>query len=355
MSSSGLQLEYMDRSANPKDDFGTFVNGKWSEENPIPDAYGQWGVFLILRDTVLGNLKSICSEKGANCLESDSNDGKIGRFWKAAMDEDTIEAAGFNPIQKLWDQIDKIESVEEFIKQLGYLHSIGVDGLFDSSVLPDFKDSTLERFFVSQGGLTLPDKEYYLDDSKKEIRQQYLQHVESMFKLAGSDSPSEAAAIVLQLETKIAENSKSKTEMRDMQALYNPQTPQELEAHEWPWNCYFQSINVQINSGPYIINATPSFFDFLVQQVTSETISEWKIYLQWHLVHSMASYLSKAFVDEAFNLSKVLSGAKELEPRWKRVINTLNSHAGELLGFVYCEEKFTAEAKEKCLHLITCS
>lgn len=281
---------------------------------------------------------------------------KLAMFWQSAMNEDLIEQQGLAPLKELLlDQLEtRVNTVTELIEFIGILHSKGCSCVFDATVIPDFKDSTTERLLIGQGGLGLPDKEYYLDEDKAEMRTSYIEHVGQMLQLAGSsaEEAQRAAEKVLQLETQLASESRSKTEMRDITKLYNPVTFDELKAQKLDWTTYFHAIGFDTSKATLIINSTPSFFGFLGDQLTMASIGDWKLYLQWHILRNFGAYLSSAFVAEKFKLQQVLSGTKVLEPRWKRVLHTINGVLGELLGQVYCKDYFRPESKTKCLEMI---
>lgn len=353
-----LRFDYMNKNVKPNEDFGEYANGNYEKINPIPDAYGSWGMFMMLRDSVLDDLKVICEENGSDTENGTEYGKKIGNFWNAAMDLESIESSGLIPLMETLLKISKVDAVDGFVKVLGELHAVGISGLYEAEVIPDLKDSTVERLMVGQGGLGMPDRDYYLEDSKKPMLEEYRGHIEKMFNMVNGKcdtigkNAGDIANTIVALETKLAEKSKSRTDMRDLASLYNPQTQQDIEKHDWKWNEYYQALGFTLSDAPYVINATPLYFDFLATEIKLENIEDWKLYLQWHVIHSMAAYLSDDFVQQNFKLAKVLSGAKELEPRWKRVISTLNAKAGELLGQVYCDRKFSSHSKEKCLEMI---
>lgn len=277
---SGLQLHYMNRDVRPGDDFGEYANGKWEANNPIPDEYASWGVFMMLRDRVLYDLRKICDSANASTTPHE-NGQKLAMFWQSAMNEDLIEQQGLGPLKELLlDQLEtRVNTVQELVDFIGRLHTKGCACVFEASVIPDFKDSTTERLIIGQGGLGLPDKEYYLDEDKAEIRTKYVEHVCQMFQLAGvrAEAARKSAEKVLELETRLANESKSKTDMRDIAKLYNPLTFDALKTQKFDWTTYFHAIGFDTSKATLIINSTPSFFDFLGDQLTSASIGDWKL------------------------------------------------------------------------------
>ncbi|KDO28848.1 hypothetical protein SPRG_05719 [Saprolegnia parasitica CBS 223.65] len=351
---SGLQVDDMDLDANPRDDFMTYSWGKWAQRNPIPDEYSAWGVFYKLRDQVLGDVKGLCEAKAAeiDMLDASTCEGQIARFWKAAMDEAGVEAAGTAALDPLLARIADATDRDSFIETIGYLHTQGLSVLFDAAVLPDMKDSTTERLFFAQGGLGLPDRDYYTDADKAEKLAAYEAHVAAMWALFRPDENASAVATsVVDVERRLAATSRTRTAMRDIASLYNKQTPDELEAAVFPWAAVFRGYGIDVPA--FAIVATPEMFTFLADDIEAH-LDAYKQYASWHVLKALASYLPSVYVNEAFALSKALSGAKELSARWKRVVNTLNDTCGELMGAVYCAAYFPPTAKTAMLELVGC-
>ncbi|OQR82766.1 peptidase M13 [Achlya hypogyna] len=351
----GLQLDDMNTNADPRQDFMDFSWGHWAKRNPIPDEYSAWGVFYKLRDQVLDDVKGLCEAKAADVatLDPTTCEGQIARFWTAAMDEAGVEAAGTAALGPLFDKINAASDAASFIEAVAYLHTKGITVLFEPAVLPDFKDSTTERMFFSQGGLGLPDRDYYTEADKADKLAAYEAHVAAMWALLRpNDDAAAVAADVLSIERRIAEVSRTRTAMRDMPSLYNKQTAEEMVAAGFPWASAFRGYGFAMPA--FTVAMTPEMFAFLAVDLSEATLPAYKRYAQWHTLKSLAAFLPAAFVNEEFNLAKVLSGAKELSPRWKRAVNTLNEKCGELMGAVYCAAFFPPAAKTAMLELVAC-
>ncbi|OQR92412.1 peptidase M13 [Thraustotheca clavata] len=351
---AGLELEDMNMDVNPRQDFMGFSWGKWSERNPIPNEYSSWGVFYKLRDQVLADVKSLCEAKANEIdqLDPSTCEGQIARFWKAAMDEEGVESAGISSLLPLFEKIDAATDLSSYIEAIAYLHTQGIPVLFEASVLSDFKDSETERLFFGQGGLGLPDRDYYTEEEKASKVAAYEKHIATMWALLNFENDADAvAATIVAIERRIAQVSRTRTAMRDLPSLYNKQTSEEMTNATFPWVAAFSGYGIELPE--FTISMTPEIFDFLATDINESTFEDYKLYAKWHTLKSLASYLPAAFVNEEFNLSKELSGAKELAARWKRVVNTLNDTCGELMGAVYCASYFPPESKAAMVELVS--
>ncbi len=349
---SGIDRSTFDMSVKPGDDFYQYVNGEWIKQNPIPAEYSRWGAFPKLRDDNLVALREILEGLETIPASLDENRRKLRDFYQTAMDEDSIEKQGAKPIAAMLKKIDDIKTPDELVTVVGRLRAGGIQTLFDFWVDQDEKQSDRYAVHLGQGGMGLPDRDYYLgksDDSKR-IRKLYREHVAKMLELAG-DSPAAASAgaeTVLRIETRLAEKSRTPVQLRDREALYNMQTLAELKTlvPKLDWGLYLAAIDVQ--PPKYVIVAEPEFLERVNSLVRSESIGDWRTYLRWHLVHAMAPYLSSSFEEENFRFYDYeLRGVKEMQPRWKRVVTTIDAQMGEALGKLYVEKHFPASAKQR--------
>ncbi|RHY76678.1 hypothetical protein DYB34_007325 [Aphanomyces astaci] len=350
---TGLPLDTMNQTADPREDFKEFAWGHWIEKNPIPDEYPSWGTLLLLRDSVLANLRSLCDELAdkKSSLEPGTPSAQIAQFWGTALDEEAVEASGTVALNPLFARVDAADSVDSFIEAVTYLQSKGVGSLFHLTVVPDFKQSDILRVLVSQGGLGLPDRDYYTEADKAPLLQAYRDHITRTWNLLhGDDSGAAVAETVVALETKLALVSRTRTAMRDIASLYNNRTEVELRASAFPWVAAFRGLGASV---PEFVNeATPEFFSHVVSDLTAESLPQYKTYAKWHVLHQLLPYFPSQYVDANFAFSQKLSGTKELAPRWKRVVEVLNTSCGDLLGAVYCDRYFTSSAKEAMLELV---
>lgn len=354
---AALDVSDMDLSAKPGDNWYAYANGNWQKKNPIPDEYSRWGAFEKLRDENLASLRELLEEASKNAAPQGSVAQKIGDFFRSGMDTAAVEKAGLNPLQPEFDRIERIQSIEDLQKSLSRLHSFGTNVFFNLVANSDEKDSTIVIANLYQGGLGLPDRDYYTgqDARSKEMRQEYLKHLGKMFELQGLPVPESQkyAALILKLETRMAEPSSTRLELRDPQKNYNKKSLAELEklAPAIDWNGYFASLKIQ-NPG-YVNVGQPRFFQTVSAMFKEVPLADWKVYLHWHLLHEAAPYLPAAFEQENFNFyGRFLTGAKVMQPRWKRCIRTTSEAMGEALGQLYVEKYFPPEAKARMLALV---
>ncbi|PYL80429.1 MAG: hypothetical protein DMF21_08970 [Verrucomicrobia bacterium] len=282
---------------------------------------------------------------------------KVGDYYASGMDEKTIEAMRIGPLEDEFKKIESIKDRSELLKEIAHLHSIGVDALFEFASGQDAKDSTHEIAQAVQGGLGLPDRDYYTktDAASKKLRDQYVEHVAKMLTLTGEPAAIAAdhAKKILALETKLAEASRTQVQLRDPQKNYNRMPLRHLQdlTPDWNWSDYFKSIDL-LEPGDVNVHQ-PGFFKAADQVFKSTPLDDWKAYLRWHLINAAAQELSKDFVDEDFNFKdRTLRGTEKIKPRWKRVIASTEEAIGEALGKLYVAFHFPPEAKARALELV---
>ena len=354
----GVDPAILDKTCKPCEDFYHYASGDWLAKNPVPAAYPSWGRFNELAERNRELLHQILEAAAADTKASaGSNEQKIGDFYASCMDEKLINAAGAKPLDAEIARINAIQSTGELQAEIARLQGMGVGALFEFGSTQDEKNSSQVIGGADQGGLGLPDRDYYTktDDKSKEIRQQYEEHVAKMLALAGDDAAkasSEAKALV-ELETKLAEASLTRVERRDPEKTYHKMSRSELRTltPNWSWEDYFQQIGyTNIDS---VDVSAPKFFETMSQALKDTPLETWKTYLRWHLVNSTAPYLSDTFVDEDFNFKgRVLQGTKELLPRWKRCVSATDRQLGEALGQIYAQKYFPPEAKARALEMV---
>ncbi len=353
----GFSLSNMDKTCKPCDDFYQFAMGGWMKANPIPAEYPTWGTFTELRDKNLAGMRTILESASNSKAVAGSNDQKIGDFYASCMDTSAIEAAGLKPLVAELAEVEAIQDRKGLDSEIARLHRQADNVAFGFGSVPDFKNSSQMIATARQGGLGMPDRDYYLreDDHSKQLREGYVKHVAKMFELAG-DAPEKAAAeakTVMALETSLARASRTRVELRDPEKNYNKMTIAELRGltPDWSWAGYMQAVGSpsvgEINIGQ------PDFFKELDRQLSATPIADWKVYLRWHVIHNAAPALSDAFVQENFEFyGKQLSGTKELQPRWKRCAQSVNQNLGEALGEVYVQKYFPPEAKARAKEMV---
>ena len=297
------------------------------------------------------------AEKAAKTTTSDPDTKKVGDYYASGMDEKTIEAMKTKPLKDELEKIDAMKDRNDVLKEIAHLHSLGVNAFFNFGSSQDDKDSTREIAQAVQGGLGMPDRDYYTkdDDASKKLRDQYVDHVTKMLTLLGEPAAmaGEDAKKIIALETSLAQASRTRVELRDREKNYNKMTQEELQklTPDWNWGDYFNEIGLT-NPGDIDVHQ-PDFFKALNTAFTSTPIDDWKTYLRWHLINAAASALSNDFVNEDFNFNeKTLRGTQQIKPRWKRVITSENGEIGEALGKLYVNEYFPPAAKARALELI---
>jgi len=362
-----LDVKNMDTSVKPQDDFFSYANGTWLKNNPIPPEYSRWGSFNELVEKNNGALHEI-TEKAAAIAPQEGHKPKIekaattelqkvGDFYASGMNEQAINAARVKPLEDEFKRIDAMKSRDDLVQEIGHLHNLAVGAFFGFSSGQDDKNSTMVIAQAFQGGLGLPDRDYYTkdDDASKKLRDQYLTHVTKMFTLLG-DAPDTAAANarkVMEIETSLAKPARTRVERRDPQKNYNKMSQADLQKlmPDFKWAAYFKEINL---TEPGDINVgQPDFFKAANEVFTTVTLDDWKTYLRWHLIHDEAPALSSDFVDENFSFfSTTLTGAQKLKPRWKRVVAATDNEIGEALGKLYVADHFPPEAKARALEMV---
>lgn len=353
----GVDLANIDTTIRPQDDFYHYANGMWIKNNPIPGSEVRWGSFNILQDNTYKKLKVLLDELSSKQGKAGSNEQKVGDFYYSAMDSTGIESKGISVIKTELDAIAAIKTKDDMLNVAANMQRQFLGPLFSFYVYQDLKNSTAHIAYVDQGGLSLPDKDYYIgnDSRSKEIREAYVKHLEKMFGLMGDDANTAKAnaSTIMRIETALAKASKSRVELRDPEANYNKMKIADVNklTSNIDWNKHFERLKLA-NQNEFIVGQ-PDFLKALDKLISTESVDAWKTYLRWHFVGSMADKLNNAFVQEDFDFNeKVMNGAKEMKPRWKRVLNDIDNGLGEALGEVYVKKYFSEDAKKRCLEMV---
>ena len=350
-----FSTNYLDRAVSPAADFYDFACGQWRKNNPIPADKSRWGGFSELAERNWFAIHEILDESLRAAAPPRSPRRQAADFYASAMDTNRIEQFGLKPIQADLKRIDRVDDVRSLFKLLAEFHDAGIGGMFGMGFGPDDKNSSVYAVALGQGGLSLPDRDYYLKDGFAGIREKYRRHVEKMFSLLG-EKPSAAAAhagTVLAVETELAGAGRTRVELRDAYKNYNRFTNAEFAAKypELPWPVYFAARNLA--PPEYEVVGQPEFFTALNRLVRERPLADWKIYLRWHLLTASAAFLPAAFEQENFAFfGRTLSGQPEPEPRWKRAAHVIDGCLGEALGRLYVEKYFPAEARARMLELV---
>ncbi|MBZ5619568.1 MAG: M13 family metallopeptidase [Acidobacteriia bacterium] len=355
-SASGLDTAAMNKSVDPCVDFHQYACGNWIAHNPVPADRARWGRFTELNDRNEKVLLDIIQGAAVERPGRSALDQKIGDFFTSCMDTAAINKKGLAPLQPELDRINAMSNREEVLVELVRLHRRGVGVLFSFGAQPDAKDSTRTIASLGQGGLSLPDRDYYLktDPKSVETRQRYVEHMKKMFRLAG-DSPENAAAkaqTVLDFETTIAKASADRVSMRDPNKRYHILSKQELQAlAPWDWEGYFKGVGAPAFE---TLNVSgPDFIKQIAATLPTDTVNPWQAYFTWHLLRQAAAQLPEAFENESFDFwQRYLTGAKEPRPRSARCVAVVDRSLGDLLGQKYIEVAFGPDAKAQIGQLV---
>jgi putative endopeptidase len=353
-----IAFENMDSTYSPADDFFMFVNGKWVEKTAIPDDQGRWGSFNELRETnneVVLNVLEKAAESGK--YEEGSDQQKAADFYAIGMDSLLAEKVGIEPLMPHFEKIRSIESKESLQSYLQEQQQSGGGAFFSFSVFADLMNSSMNTAYLGQGGLGLPDKDYYFPEEERmvEIREKYVDHIARMMQFIGytAEEAAQAAEKIMALETDLAAGSMNRREQRNIPALYNKfavtDLPELSSSIDWP--AYFESF--EITNIDTIIVMQPKYFEAFEGVLASYSIDEWQKYLEWRLIDETANYLNHDIVAANFDFfGKELNGLEQMRPRWKRVLGTTNGFLGEAIGKLYVDEVFPPEAKEKAKEMV---
>jgi len=352
-----IDVANMDLSANPGTDFNQYANGGWIASHPVPEDKSRYGSFDELMDENEKQLRELV-ETIAKALQTEGSvAAKIADFYNTGMDTVAIEKDGLSALQPEMDRINSITTLDDVQNQIPYFHTRWISSLFDFSGSADAKNSDWVISYLEQGGLGLPDRDYYLDPSERfaTIRAKYLIHIQHIFQLAGYDSVKavQNASTIMRIETDLAKASMTRLDLRDPNKTYHKMSVAELSklAPDFNWNSYFNAIGLE-NPGDIIVSQ-PDFFKEVNHQIQVNSVDDWKTYFTWNLLKSSAAYLNDDFVNERFSFyGKTMSGTPEIEPRWKRVLNTTNYVLSEAVGQIYVERYFPPQAKERMLKLV---
>ena len=352
----GFDKENMDSNVSPKEDFNLYVNGGWLKNNPVPSTESRWGSFSEVADLNRVYLRKILEEAAS---KDDHSKGspmqKIGDFYFAAMDSVSLNGKGVEGIKSELDLINTIQDNESLTAAMGKLSRRGIRGFFGFYIGSDSKDSEKNISHVSQSGLSLPDKAYYLTPTEPYLgwQEKYRAHISSMLGYLGEENTEEKAINIFELEKQIAEISMDRVTRRDPDTTYNKMSYDELKSLNmtFNWDTYLSNFgDVKIDS---VVVGQPFFITEMEKIMTSTNIDTWKNYLKWKTISSASSYLSDEISAESFNFySATLRGTKEQKPRWKRAIQSSDRNLGEILGQEYVKVAFSQEAKDQIYEMV---
>jgi putative endopeptidase len=353
--SSGIAMENFDKSVKPQEEFYEYVNGTWLKTFEIPADKSNYGSFTKLADEAEENLKGIITNPTAASGEAGSESRKIADAYAAFMNTEKANALGITPLDAERKTIQDLKDKKALAGHLAYLSTIGVKNPIGGWVNQDAKNTTEYLIYLSQSGLGMPDRDYYLKEEEKfqKTREAYEKYIADLLTLAGKKDGAKVAKSILALEKALAEKQWSRVQNRDRDKTYNKMDPAALGklVGSLDWGTYFKAGG--LDAVPTVIVRQPDYFSAFGAQLKNTPLSAWKDYLEFHLINSYASKLSDDYVNLKFDFyGKVLSGTPENRPRWKRGVSNVQSMLGEAVGKVYVEKHFRPEAKVRMEELV---
>jgi putative endopeptidase len=355
--SKAFDTSRMDTTADACEDFFQYANGNWVKNTQIPPAFSRWGTFNTLADNNQNVLRNILENAAKTKAPAGSDLQMIGDLYSSCMDEAAIEKVDISPLQPHFAKIAKIKTVKELQKAVAEFHKMGTGMFFNLGGGADAKNSTMTIVNAGQGGLSLPNKDFYTreDAKSKETRDKFVEYMTNIFKLLGDDADKAAANAntVMKIQMRLANASLSSVQLRDPDKRYNKITVQEAAqlTPNFSWTEYMTTRGVPTVKDLNV--AQPDFFKELDKMFTDTPIEDLKTYMRWMVINGSANRLSKRFADENFNFfSRYLAGTKEQQPRWKRCAQVVDGTLGEALGQEYIKKAFTPEAKKRMNEMI---
>ena len=352
---SGINKKNMDTKVKPSDNFADYVNGTWYKNTKIPADKASYGAFDLLYDQSQKDVKAIIEEAAKSNAADGSDEQKIGDYYASYTNRKDRNEKGLTPIQPEMQAIDAIANYNDLASFFGTANRTGISIPFNISVYTDFKDPTKYILITWQGGLGLPEREYYLSTDAKmaDIRKKYAAHVEKMLQLAGIENPAESTTKILALETSFATYHMKKEDTRDTQKLYNKYATSDLKTLMPDFNWAAMLTKASIEKEKNIVVTQVDYLKNLNDIIKKTPIDIWKTYLKWGLINRSASLLTTELDNQNFEFySKTLNGTEKQEEDWKRAVNTVNAGLGEVVGKVYVEKHFSPEAKERMVGMV---
>jgi len=352
---SGINKKNMDTLVKPGDNFAMYVNGAWMKTAKIPADKSSYGAFDMLYDQSQKDVKAIIEEAAKGNSAEGSDEQKIGDYYASFMDRKGRDAKGIAPIQPELKAIDAIASYDDLAAYFGKANRAGVAIPFSVSVMSDFKDPTKHTLVTWQGGLGLPEREYYLSNDAKmtDIRQKYVAHIEKMFQLANMPNAAESAAKIMALETALATQQMKKEDTRDIVKLYNVYAVKDLKTLMPDFNWMAMLKNAGVDREKKLVVTQVDYTKSLNNLIKNTPIDTWKTYLKWGVINGSAGLLTTALDKQNFEFyGKNLYGTESQQEDWKRAVEMVNGGLGEVVGKVYVKKHFSPEAKERMTQMV---
>ena len=354
---TGIDLANLDTTALPGTDFYQYACGGWMKNNPLTDEYSQYGSFTVLAENNRKQMQGLIEELAAGQHEAGSVAQKIGDLYNIAMDSAKLNADGAVPIKAELAEIAALKDKKDVYALLGSLERRGITSYLGTGVGADQKNSTMNAVYTSQAGLSMGERDYYLatDEATVKIREAFKVHVQKMYQLAGFDEATakKGVGIVMDVETRLAKAFRSMVELRDPQANYNKMALDDIKKQyaTFGWDAYLT--NLGLKDVKEIIVGQPSSLAEAAKILDTLPVEDQSLYLQWKLIDHAASFLSDEIVEQNFDFyGRTMSGAQEMQARWKRSVSTVSGVLGEAVGQMYVEKYFPAAAKERMVTLV---
>ncbi len=351
-----ILASHLDTTVSPAENFFEYANGGWIKQNAIPASESGWGIGDLVQEEIYTRLRKINEDAVNDKAAQGFVTQKIGDFWQSAMDSAALDKAGISPLKNDLDKINAIQNTIDLLHEAADLKTKGVRCLFGDYVSQDDKNSDVMAYKLDQGGLGMPNRDYYFktDTRTEAVRTAYKQYLLKTFTQLGNDDAAaqKNSAAVYALETSLAKASRKLEDLRDPYKNYNKMDMQGLSklASNINWNDF--SKNMGIKKLDSVIVGQPEFYTALNKEIKSTNISDWKNYLQFHLIQSYSGYLDSVSFNNAFTYVQTLSGAKEPRPRWKRVLDAEEGAMGEALGQLFVKEYFNDKAKKRYIDIV---
>jgi len=358
VSRSGVDLAALDRNANPCDDFYKFACGGWMTKHPAPPDQPRYGRFEELQNRnneILRDILENAAKPGGAGTSAEMQ--KVGDYYASCMAEEEIEKKGTAPLAADLSRVDAIKTKNDIPAVVGQMHTVGMTGFFGFGSAPDFKDATQYMLIYGQGGLGMPDRDYYFkeDANSAKLREAYVAHVARMLELGGTTATAAAAGAktIMQIETALAKAALDRVAQRNPNNVYHKMSRDEVKKLMPNFNMSQYLERAEAPPGDSANVTEPDFMKAVDAVVAANSLADLKTYLRWHVVHSNAHMLPKRFVDENFNFyNKTLTGAQEQRPRWKRCVDAADADLGEALGKIYVERTFGTEGKTRTIEMV---
>lgn len=354
---SGVYSQNLDKAVRPQDDFYRFVNGQWLTSVSIPADRSNYGAFSLLEDGAERDLKAILEEAAAVNAPAGSDAQKVGDLYASFLDEATIEARGLTPLAAELKRIDELKTKQDVARYIGHSQRISVPHPFVYYVSVDRKNSSQYTGVITQSGLGMPDRDYYLstNDRLKDIRDKYQVYVKDLLAAAGTPKADKVAARIFAIESQLAKSHWTRVQNRDAEKTYNrfevANLPKLMPGFDW--NAYFAGAQIPVDKTQALVVVQPSYFETLGKVIATTSVPDWRGYFRYKLLNAYAPDLPAKFAQLHFEFNqRTVSGIEELKPRWKRAVDTVDGAVGDLVGKMYVERHFAADAKVRMDQLV---